>query len=359
MTRNLSKNNTNKIYILSVSDPRTGLGRYGIDLKVALGDISSLVYLKIKKDIEFLNYGDKVIEGKYPFNGDTFNLVFSRLVFNKAFKALKTEAKQGSIIHISSHVFDMPHLTDRTVVTIHDLIPFKKNSQNSFSYGFRSYMLYLISKYSHYPNIVVVSNSVKTDILNNFRVGGEIKVIYPPVAPSFFEIKDKDNLRNSLKLPLDKKLILSISSAEIRKNLGMVEKVMGKLDQDFRLVRVGPEIRGAINFGRIDDPKTLNKIYNACDVLLFPSLEEGFGYPVVEAFATGLPVVASNIPAIRETAKNYAILINPNDIEEIIRGIYSSIENSSYYKMKGLERAKEYSLEKFRTRLNLYYEKIW
>ena len=57
--------------------------------------------------------------------------------------------------------------------------------------------------------------------------------------------------------------------------------------------------------------------YNACEFLIYPSFYEGFGLPPLEAMACGTPVIASNVTSVPEVCKNSAILVNPNDVNEL------------------------------------------
>ena len=109
----------------------------------------------------------------------------------------------------------------------------------------------------------------------------------------------------------------------------MVKSVMEKLDDSYQLVRIGSQVGNSITFNNIDDEK-INKIYNACDILLFPTLEEGFGYPVVEAFKTGLPVLSSDVDIIKEVSDGAALLVNPMDINEVTEGVYEILEKRDY-----------------------------
>jgi glycosyltransferase involved in cell wall biosynthesis len=61
----------------------------------------------------------------------------------------------------------------------------------------------------------------------------------------------------------------------------------------------------------------LNAFYSASDLFVFPSLNEGFGLPVVESMASGTPVITSNVTALPEVGGDVAVLVNPLDIKEI------------------------------------------
>jgi glycosyltransferase involved in cell wall biosynthesis len=284
-----------------------------------------------------------------------FNHVFERQLFGKDISKL---SGHFSLTHITSHRIGPVVRDGRVVVTIHDLIDFRERLPTVSE----RMLQYLIKRnlrvYSGYENIITLTEKVKRDIMKIFNISGEkVKVIPNFVSDYFYYMEKKEDLRRKLGLPVDKKLILSVSSSAPRKNLKMVEDVVGKLGQGFQLVRIGPAIGGSITFNGIP-PETVNLLYNACDVLLFPTLDEGFGYPIIEAFKTGLPVVSSNIDVIREVAGDAALLVNPMDIEENVEGVRKAVENSTYYASKGYERVKLYSKERIRKMLTDYYEKI-
>ena len=132
---------------------------------------------------------------------------------------------------------------------------------------------------------------------------------------------------------------------------------MDNLDNSFKLVRVGTPVGNSITFNNVDIVK-INKIYNASDMLFLPTLEEGFGYPVVEAFKTGLPVLSSSIDVIKEVSNGAALLVNPDELKENVEGVYNLMENHEYYVKKGYERAKYYTSSTVREKLCSYYSGI-
>lgn len=101
--------------------------------------------------------------------------------------------------------------------------------------------------------------------------------------------------------------------------------------------------------------------YAACDMLVFVSLLEGFGLPVIEAQASGKPVVTSNIVPMSLTAGGGACLVNPFSVSEIRKGILKTIENEAYRKQivyLGLENCKRFDPKIIANQYMKLYETI-
>jgi glycosyltransferase involved in cell wall biosynthesis len=90
----------------------------------------------------------------------------------------------------------------------------------------------------------------------------------------------------------------------------------------------------------------LDDLYARAGVVVVPSLYEGFGLPVLEAMARGVPVVCSNRSSLPEVAGDAAVLVDPTDPDAIRRGIERALANAEELRAKGLARAAEFTWER-------------
>ncbi len=185
--------------------------------------------------------------------------------------------------------------------------------------------------------IIAVSQSTKNDILRYLEIPEKnISVVHEAlptqVAEISRELADKPDLVAFLrqKLKLNKPYLLFVGTREPRKNLARLIKAWLPLANDYQLLIAGeqawdgsekisqnPNLRF---MGRVSDYE-LAVLYHQSELFVYPSLYEGFGLPVLEAFAHGVPVVSSDIPAIKEVAGNAAELCNPLDEQSIYQAI--------------------------------------
>jgi glycosyltransferase involved in cell wall biosynthesis len=138
------------------------------------------------------------------------------------------------------------------------------------------------------------------------------------------------------------KIVLNVGAIQTRKNIGRLVEAFETLDATWRLVLAGSfgygsegirrQIAGSPAGGRIQvlgyiPASELAAWYARASVFAFPSLDEGFGMPLLEAMAVGTPVVTSNVSALPEVAGDAALLVNPQDVEAIAGALHQLAED--------------------------------
>ena len=160
------------------------------------------------------------------------------------------------------------------------------------------------------------------------------------------------------------KIILHVGAIQARKNVARLIQAFETVPADWRLALAGSAGFGAdaILRGIAASParerisvlgyviaEALADWYARSSILAFPSLDEGFGIPILEAMAAGLPVLTSNRSALAEVAGDAALLVNPESVEELaeaLRKMISGAQLREELKRKGLARAAEYTWPK-------------
>ncbi len=233
--------------------------------------------------------------------------------------------------------------------------------------------------------ILTVSEFSKREIVRIFQVPeSKIRVIYNGVGPEFRPSDDLDASRACLKrYGLQKPYFLSVGNVCRRKNqqvllrafahwchrkktrehrLVLAGKLMGSVQSlwgDVRRLGLEPAQVALLGFVADEDLPTL---YAGADLFLFASLYEGFGLPVIEAMASGTPVVLSQTTCLPEIAGDAALYVDPENPVLIADAIEHLTENGSLRKEltgKGLRRAQSFRWEiAARETLNAYHEAI-
>ncbi len=358
-----------KLILINYAPPFTSIYKYTMEIASAFHGSVEIVHLRMSNrsgrwDSEIKG----VLFGGISKNIFAVNLLLRKIGFRRAIKFIRERSDEETIIHyIHQNIRPLTVPDGRTVVTVHD------NPETNLRFGVYSddmgglrerinFMIFSRSilknyrMYSSFPNVLTNSNYVRKSLIN-FGFRGKISALYPPVGDHFKPLGNREELREKLGLPTNKILVLSVSSMHKRKNLDTVTKVMNDLGDDFALVRVGRSLGKDYSFRNVS-PETINGIYNACDVMLIPSVEEGFGYPVAEALSVGLPVVASDIPVFEEAFGDAIITSNPFDYRKLANSIRYAVVNREELSSKALRKSREFSFETFRMKINSYYENI-
>lgn len=155
-----------------------------------------------------------------------------------------------------------------------------------------------------------------------------------------------------------KPIVLHVGAIQTRKNIGRLIAAFNAMPSDWKLILAGPLGFGASEAlahagdrvevtGYISDEQ-LAELYRTASIFAFPSLDEGFGIPILEAMAYGLPVVASNTSALPEVCGDAAILVDPLNVDQIameLRRLATELDTRAEYGRKGMTRASQFSWE--------------
>lgn len=203
---------------------------------------------------------------------------------------------------------------------------------------------------------VAVSNQVQNKLLD-LNIATKENCLVAPNGVNlkvFQPTENKKQIRQNLGLPQDKKIILFVGRFLHNKGPKRVVKALefiGKQEYITVLLGSGPDLsespyihfKGAVNNQQVADYMA------ASDLFVLPTLHEGSSNVIVEAMASGLPIVSSNIPEIREQCTSaFSILVDPlneQHIAEAIDTILSDNEKHNYMSKAAREHAKHFSLE--------------
>jgi len=221
--------------------------------------------------------------------------------------------------------------------------------------------------------IIAVSENTKKDIIRFFSIDtNKIEVIYHGTP---FDMNGSSD--NKVDIDLPEKCILFVGSRSGYKNFNLfVEAITPVLAENTKLKVV---CIGGGNFKEIEKEKferlnitnkvyqysvnddILTYLYKKAIVFVFPSLYEGFGIPILEAFSCGCPVIASNTSSFPEVAGDAAIYFDPTDKLSIFDSVQKVIYDNNLRDQlvyKGYQRVKEFTWEKTAEKTKKLYENI-
>lgn len=227
----------------------------------------------------------------------------------------------------------------KSVVTIHDLAFLKY--PNLYSYAKR-YVLNKKCKFScKYSDLIIAtSQQTKEDIIDNYNVAPErIEVVGQACSSVFkkdYSEQKKEKVRAKYNLP--EKFILSVGTLEERKNLILTLHAMATGKIDSHLVACGrhtnyaeklmafareAKIEDRVHFIQNIHFYDLPVVYQCAEALVYMSLFEGFGLPILEAFNAGIPVVTSKGSVFQETGGDACLYVGQYDLEGMIDAVVS------------------------------------
>lgn len=261
-----------------------------------------------------------------------------------------------------------------SVVTIHDVV-FMRYPEFYQPVDRKLYFRKVKHACKSANKIIAISNQTKSDLITFFNVPAQkIEILYQPVSSAFFKKYNTGNITKKYNLPTE--FILAVGTLEPRKNQLGILKGLRAAGISMPVVFVGKQTSYALKLKKYcmeyemekqviflhNLPETdLAALYQAALVSVYVSVFEGFGLPVIEAMASGCPVLTSTVSVLPETAGDAAILCNPSNPDDIGGKLKLLIEDTRLRKdiiEKGYERAKLFHPEIYAQRLVDLYSKV-
>ena len=243
----------------------------------------------------------------------------------------------------------------KSIVTIHDLL-FLKYPQ---FYNYLDRKIYTMkSRFAckHATKIIATSQETKKDIINYFHINeNKIKVIYQSCNQVFIDHSIIQNYTEFTTKELSDPFILYVGSIEQRKNLIFLLKAINKI-KDIKLICVGKkgkyyqkvkefinnnQLNDKVKFLQIKNIEKLAHIYRQSRGLVYPSINEGFGIPIIEAMYSKIPVITSNKSIFKEVGGKYSYYFQEDNLDSLIDQI-KSIWYDSNDRNKRIEKNFEY-----------------
>jgi glycosyltransferase involved in cell wall biosynthesis len=330
----------------------TGIERYTIELIKSLYQINTeyTIYILLSKGYtrfeEQINVGIPIYS---PFN--------NRILTDQFWITFITYKIKADLVHFP--VFGAPVFCRiPTVLTIHDATPWKfpETISNGVRFYYKPLFKQSIDRAKH---IITVSNSSRDDLMSMLKISPEkITTIYEAVDTAFFS---SDNIHVPENFELNFQYILSVGTLEPRKNIEVLIQAFILLKKQYgiphKLVFTGrkgwidalniPEaVRDQIIFTGFIPDHNLPAIYQKAAAFVFPSKYEGFGFPILEAFALKVPVVCSNTSSLPEIGGEGCLYADVNSPQDFADKIYTLIADNKVRNtlvQKGTEILKKFS----------------
>ena len=331
-------------------------------VEVATIDLVKAILTKDKLNTYWL-YSAKPISQDLPWSDRVKNVVVpGKKFWTQRYLSQELRRNPPDVFWSPGHILPN-HLPKKSVATIHDLafhiIP------NSYSFKDRWLSTIAVQRaVKRASKLVAVSQQTKKDLKRYFNIlGDNIEVVYHALRSDFVA----GDFDFAMVYPNLDKYFLCVGRIEFKKNIPNILAAFAEFNLDHpevKLVLAGNPGSGYNKFKKLIkklnisnqvvilnyvSPDHLPALYAKAQAVVFVSKYEGFGFPILEGWASQVPVMASNIGAMPEVAGNAALLVDPNNIAAIQQGLVDLLTNDGLRQAlvaKGQLRLKEFSWDK-------------
>jgi len=347
---------------------------------------------RLDRDSKYFLIGptDKVTEcGQLPPNFRSVrldgrdNTIKSNMAFRGIVRRLDCD-----VVHIP-HLFWMPRgLNCPYVLTVHDLLEHMYGSHNASAFR-RSMHFYMTRRVLRKAaRVIAVSQFTRNEIEKLLAIpDAKIEVVYNAIDERFLHghATEADRELIAQRYLVNYPFILYAGAIRPHKNVVRIIEAFSALKSelqkeqqypDLKLIIIGDDLsshprlrRTVVRSGVQNDVRFLGFVpievlrifYDVAKVFVFPSLYEGFGLPPLEAMAHGTPVVTSSTSSLPEVAGNAALLVNPENVFEIRRGLQRALLDPAMrmqMKQRGYEQAQRFSWTSSVSRILEIYREV-
>jgi glycosyltransferase involved in cell wall biosynthesis len=247
----------------------------------------------------------------------------------------------------------------RQVTVVHDLLPLAFPEEYPRQ---QHYFRHLVPRVLGRSRLVVAdSESTRRDVLRHYRLPAEkVRVVYPGFDPRRFHL----SVESAIAAPDREPYLLYVGNILPHKNLERLVEAFAAVRRlhgcrlvirgsgrrvHVRVLRARIEALGvadAVSFVGYADGDSLRRLYEGAVSLVFPSLGEGFGLPVLEAMASGTPVITSTVSSLPEVAGDAALAVDPLDVPALIEAmvrVLTKPELRSKLRHRGFRQVEQFS----------------
>jgi glycosyltransferase involved in cell wall biosynthesis len=236
--------------------------------------------------------------------------------------------------HLTSpHFFHLARGGPPLTGIVHDLGHLDPPGTNRSPVGYRYLMNKELHRASLLRGIVTISDTTRERLVQFSRDLDPVTI--HNWTNEEFRFREMADARAQLGLPAERRLLLSVGLDIPRKNIDLLPRLVRALGPGVSVVRIGDSRRIASAFppGTLIDLPSVSEasyplFFNAVDALVYPSVDEGFGRPLIEAINSGTPVVASDIPVFREVTRSSEWLVPVGRLDAWVEGCRRAFEVS-------------------------------
>lgn len=361
------------IALLGAMSKNRGIGNYALDLFSTIleeDNTNEYFFFNVLEDTNY--FQEEVAQGK--LKRDDFFCTHKE----RFFPLRDMQTIYGELIraYIRKHKIDLFMITSpfdaqyptyqrewftetKVVTIVYDIIPYVMKDHYFPCKEDMGWYLEKLEQLSWADQLLVISQSVKDDLMEYLKFSGDnIHVIWGAPGEKFKKIQVSQQQKNELykKFKINSPFVMCTGGDDERKNIAGLISAFGKLPreliQNYQLVIVCKlqkaavkrytelaeqcGLKGRVVLTNFVSNEELVALYNLASLVAFPSVYEGFGLPVVEAWACGTPVLTSNNSSLGQIGGDAAILVDPHSIDDITKGLETALQPKMLEKLNKL-----------------------